>query len=306
MENLRVRTWHSIGTDVKEASSIDEVLRVSNLDYEVIKRPVFYQDHFGMSQIPDRFLTLRNDGSKIYDVVSNRFEIIQNQEAFDFVNYMGNDLIFEKAGETPTGMVYVIASLPKMNILGDEFTPFVILRNGFTGRTNVTAAICPLRIVCENQFNFSFKETNNTVSIRHTANAKNKLEEAKEVLKLSADYMQRLNDMANEYANIKISEFELHKFMNLAFPLDGIEELSTRKRNSLEEKRTDFRNAYLQDDNQNFRGTAWGLINAYTDLLTHQKARGKEETKHESKFQKVTFDTPMNNVLEFIKAVKVA
>ena len=175
---MRTATWERIGTNVEKCNNMEQVLQMSGLDYEVTKEPVFLDIGDGTA-VPNRFATVNSHG-KIYDVVSDKFEVIQNRDAFDFVNYMGADLTFEKAGETASGMVYIIAKLPKVNILGDAFTPYVIFRNGFSGKYKITAAICPLRIVCQNQFNISFKETNNTVTIRHVANANAKLEEARE------------------------------------------------------------------------------------------------------------------------------
>ena len=90
-------------------------------------------------------------------------------------------------------MVYIIGKLPEVDILGDTFTPHVIFRNGFSGKVKISAAICPLRIVCQNQFNFAFQDTQNSVAIRHVQNAGVKLQEAREVLRVSADFMAELN-----------------------------------------------------------------------------------------------------------------
>lgn len=174
MEN-RVSSWERIGSDVTECKNMEQVLKKSGLDYEVTKEPVFLDVDKGIL-VPNRFATVNSNG-KIYDVVSDKFEVIQNRDAFDFVNYMGADLTFEKAGETAGGMVYIIGRLPDVDILGDAFTPHVIFRNGFSGKYKITAAICPLRVVCQNQFNVAFKEAANTVTIRHVANANAKLQE---------------------------------------------------------------------------------------------------------------------------------
>lgn len=307
---MRKATWSNIGVDVKTAKNMDEVLRLSNLDYDVVTKPVWFTDEQTGRQIliPNKQATVRANDNHTYGVVSDSYNIVQNRDAFSFVDYMGNesDLEYERAGETYWGMVYIIAKLPNVNILGDAFTPHVIFRNSFQGGTKITAAICPLRIVCQNQFNFSFKNTDNTVAIKHTINAQSKLEEAKIVLKQSADYMADLNRMAEKFAGIKITEFELHRFLNIAFPLDGIEELSNCKRTRLETAKQTFKNAYLSEDNQNFKGTAWGLINAYTDLMTHQKAKGKEKTKEQTNFNRITFQKPMNNIIDMIRQAKTA
>ena len=301
---MREATWSKIGSDVTKCTTLEAVLNTAGLDYEVEKRPILVQ--YGPDQIeviPNKFATTRVTDNHVYGVVSDRFEMIQNADAFDFVNYMNDEVIFEKAGETKSGMVWIIAKLPDVDILGDKFTPHVIFRNGFTGDYQITAAICPLRHVCKNQFNFAFGHTNNTVTIKHLSNAIGKLAEAKEVLKTSADYMVELNNLAQQYANLPISEFGLERFLRELFPIP--EEASTIARNNMLKAREDFKIAHLAEDNRNFKGTGWGLINAYTDYITHKAPRGKAETRDEGKFVAVTFGQPMNKVLSIIDNVAI-
>lgn len=298
----RTATWNGIGCDVTQCSNMEQVLKTSGLNYIVEKEPVFLDLNNGVV-VPNRYATVNSNG-KIYDVVSDKFEVIQNQDAFDFVNYMGTDITFEKAGETAGGMVYIIAKLPDVDILGDTFTPHVIFRNGFSGKYKITAAICPLRVVCQNQFNVSFKETGNTVTIRHVANANAKLQEAREVLKKSADFMDVLNRRAQILASTKLSPRMLDNVLDNLFPIEGLEDMNAFKRNRIVTARDAFMAAYESDDNQNFKGTAWGIVNAYTDYITHKEASGQIQTRDEGKFVKVTFGTPsVNHIIDVVKTV---
>lgn len=299
----RTTTWHAIGKTVDQCKDLNGVLKASGLDYTVEKHPVFAQINGKTIEVPNRFVTARDTDGHTYDVVSDKFEIIQNRDAFDFVNYMGDELQFQKAGETENGMVYIIGALPQVSILGDAFTPHVIFRNGFTGKVKITAAICPLRLVCQNQFNFAFREAQNTVTIRHVQNAKAKLEEAREVLKLSADYMSALNDMAEHFAGIKVTGDRLERVVEYLFPIPEGDSVNPFKRKNLEDQRAAFIKAHNADDNGNFRGTAWGLINAYTDYVTHKEPAGKREDRFEGKFVNTTFKIAMNPIVEAIEAV---
>lgn len=307
---IRTSTWSKIGKDVSECKDMEQVLAASGLDYTVEKRPVFMMangdgmpEQTGWQTLHNRFATVRTSDNHAYDVVSDKFEIIQNREAFDFVNYMGDDLTFEKAGETANGMVYIIGKLPEVSILGDAFTPYVLFRNGFNGKTKITAAISPLRIVCQNQFNFAFKNASNAITIRHVRNAEAKLEEARETLKMTADYMQEINLLAEHFATIKISDNQLERVVKYLFPIPERGDVNPFKRKNLEEQRSAFLAAHRQDDNANFRGTAWGLINAYTDYVTHKEPAGKRDDRYEGKFVTTTFKVNMNPILGAIESV---
>lgn len=303
---MRTSTWTNIGKDVTACRDMEQVLEMSGLDYTVEKRPIFtypdIEDDGTRMVIPNRFITTRRQDGHTYDVVSDKFEIIQNRDAFDFVKYMGDELLFEKAGETQSGMVFVIGKLPEVDILGDKFTPHVIFRNGFSGKVKITAAICPLRIICQNQFNFAFKNTANTVQIRHVGNAEAKLEEAKEVLRLSADYMAELNTMAEHFAAMRLDRARMERITNYLFPMPT-EDMNPFKRKSLEDARARFISAHDAEDNRNFRGTAWGMVNAYTDYLTHKEPAGKRDDRFEGKFVNTTFKVSMNPILQAIETV---
>lgn len=300
----RTTTWANIGKSVEECKNVEQVLKASGLDYEVEKRQVFMMNPDGeMIKIPNRFTTVRKSDNHSYDIVSDKYEIIQNRDAFDFVNYMGDELQFEKAGETESGMVYIIGKLPEVNILGDKFIPHVLFRNGFDGKTKITAAICPLRFVCQNQFNFAFKNTQNATTIRHVTNAESKLLEARETLRLSADYMGELTKMAEHFATMKLGEGAVEKVAKYLFPLPEDLAINPMKRRTMEENRAKFIAAHAQPDNANFKGTAWGLINAYTDFITHKEPAGKRDDRFEGKFVNTTFKVSMNPILDAIEVV---
>lgn len=300
----RLSTWENLGTAIKPKSDIISALKQTGLDYNVDFEPVFIdpEDNGNLTSIPNRFATVRDDGH-IYDIVSDKFKIVQNRDAFSFVDYISNDLILNKAGETASGMVYIIGQLPDMDILGDKFTPHLIFRNGFTGKVKISAAICPLRVVCQNQFNFAFKDTSNSITIRHVGDIDSKLEDARNVMKLTSDYMVRLNETAEQYAGVHMTKAEFERVVELMFPSKPDMNPFAKKR--LEDQKTRFVDAYNADDNSNFRGNAWGIINAYTDFITHNPPMGNTETKEENKFIVTAFNPAfMNKILTMIQSVK--
>lgn len=300
----RTSTWSNIGKSVESCKNMEQVMKAAHLDYNVGLKPVFAGINETKQQVPNRFVTFRESDGHMYDIVSDKYRVVQNSEAFDFVNFMNSDITYEKAGETESGMVYIIAKLPSVNILGDEFTPHAIFRNGFGGKIKITAAICPLRIVCENQFNFAFKNTQNSITVRHVGNASAKLEEAKHVLKMSADYMDELNRQAQIYAGTKMDPAQIERVVNWLFPVPAEEvDMNSFARFQLQTAKDKFITAYNADDNYNFRGSAWGIINAYADYITHKEPMGNKSSKEENKFITTVFHPAlMNKILDLVRA----
>ena len=302
----RTTTWSCVGRDVSECTGYAEVLSASGLDYTVEKVPLTLMDG---TPVEGRYMTARrtaDGGWRTYDVVSDQYQVVQNSEAFAFVDYMG-DVRFEKAGETESGMSYVIAALPEVTVLGDAFVPHVIFRNGFGGNVTVQAAICPLRMVCQNQFAVAFREAGNTVRIRHVANAESKLLEASEVLRANAEYMGLLQSKAEGLARTKVTDSQRRAVVGALFPMGGGDpsEVNSYRRFKVMNARAEFAHAYDAPDNANFTGTAWGVVNAYSDYVTHLIPGGKKSGRFENRMMATTFRPQVNRALEVLRGLQM-
>lgn len=294
----REATWNKVGTDIREANSVKEALQISGLDYEVVKAPIYLSNGH---RIKDQFATKKKGTDEVFGIVGKDYTIVQNEEAFSFVDgIISEGLTFVKAGET-SYMNYIIASLPEQYILDDKFKPYIIFQNSHAGATTLKAAICPLRIICQNQFTMAFRNSENKISIRHSSSIHEKMDEAQHILQFNAEYMDSFNKMANKMAANKIGDEKALGIIDKYFLVD--DNASTRKVNSNEEKKTILLNAYNAEDNQNFRGTQWGLINAFSDYITHIDPARKTDKSSVSKFVNVTFNNGlMNNFIDLINA----
>lgn len=293
----REATWNKIGTDIREANSVKEALQISGLDYEVVKAPIYLSNGY---RIKDQFATKKKGTDEVFGIVGKDYTIVQNEEAFSFVDgIISEGLTFVKAGET-SYMNYIIASLPEQYILDDKFKPYIIFQNSHAGATTLKAAICPLRIICQNQFTMAFRNSENKISIRHSSSIHEKMDEAQHILQFNAEYMDSFNKMANEMAANKIGDEKALDIIDKYFLVD--DNASTRKVNSNEEKKVILLNAYNAEDNQNFRGTQWGLINAFSDYITHLDPARKTNKSNISKFVNVTFNNGlMNNFIGMVQ-----
>jgi phage/plasmid-like protein (TIGR03299 family) len=189
-------------------------------------------------------------------------------------HYIGGDSVgfeYVKAGQTQGGLVYIIARIPKVTILGDAITPYIIFQNSHDGMNSIKATICPLRIVCQNQFNVAFKQSPNTVRIIHSSQMDSKILTAREMMKDVATYMNTFEESAETLATKKISYNEVIQIYNDVFKYDPAK-MSNRQLQNFEEARSDFLACYNNDDNQNFIGTAWGVMNGAADYLTHHRS----------------------------------
>lgn len=288
--NIRTATWEAVGSNISAATSVEEALKISGLDYIVEKVPVFLEDG---TPIPGAFCTKKEGTNDTFGVVGSQFEIIQNQEAPSFVdNLVSEGLTFVKAGENHK-MLYLIGKLPSIEVLGDEVTPYLIFQNSHNGSTTLKATIAPLRIVCQNQFNLTFRKAVNKISLRHTKSIKGRLHTAQQVLLQNTEYPSEFQKQALGLAQEKVSKKQVDTLLDGIFEIKP--EFNPTQVRRMEEKRDRFLSAYQADDNQNFLGTKWGLINAYTDFVTHKPLRKETPQALENHFIKTTLKGSIND-----------
>lgn len=298
----RTNTWARIGTDVSIATTIDDVLEMANLNYTVKSEPIYLGNGI---EIPNKVANV-DDRGNIKGVVGPDYEICQNRDAFAFVNNISDRLTFVKAGETHWGMVYVIAKLDDVNVLGDKMTPYIILQNSHNGGTTLKATICPLRIVCQNQFAMSFKNSSNTVRLLHTSKIHQRMHEAQELLADVSHYMQEFILSAEELAMLKIdykmANRIIEKFFEKALTAKSTERQITTVANKVNELQTIYQNT-VNTDLANFKNTGWGLVNAFSDYITHKTPGRITEYSDESRFYTATFDTKLiQQFINFMRA----
>lgn len=288
--NIRTATWEAVGSNISAATSVEEALKISGLDYIVEKVPVFLENG---TPIPGAFCTKKEGTNDTFGVVGSQFEIIQNQEALSFVdNLVSEGLTFVKAGENHK-MLYLIGKLPSIEVLGDEVTPYLIFQNSHNGSTTLKATIAPLRIVCQNQFNLTFRKAVNKISLRHTKSIKGRLHTAQQVLLQNTEYLSEFQKQALGLAQEKVSKKQVDTLLDGIFEIKP--EFNPTQVRRMEEKRDRFLSAYQADDNQNFLGTKWGLINAYTDFVTHKPLRKETPQALENHFIKTTLKGSIND-----------
>ncbi len=294
-------TFANIGTDVSKAKSLDEALYISGLDYDVISTDKYAYINDKKIKLPTKAV-MRSTDYHFYADVSETYSVAQNKDIFQILEPIFDDITIRKMGETQSGMVYALASLETMSILGDIYEPYLCIQSSHNGRYSLAATICPLRIVCQNQFNIAFRESPNTIKARHTDKSIAKFDEKLDILLAVSYYMKELNKQAEKWATQKVSNAQIVQILDELFPMD--KEMKDYQLERVEEQKILLTKAYQADDNANFRNTMWGMINAYSDFITHKPQYRTTDTATENNFVAVTFDPKaMMNFINLLSRV---
>lgn len=267
MMYTREKPWHGLGTRVEEAPTSTDALRLSGLDWSVEQRDVL--DSVDGCIIPGYKANVRDSDGKVLGIVGSRYKVVQNAEAFAFTDSLiGGEVHYETAGSLLGGKkVWLLAKLPDTEICGDKTEPYMAFTNTHDGTGAVRVCMTPVRVVCNNTLNLALNTAKRAWSVHHTGNIAAKLEEARQCLDLASRYMNDLAVEAERLANITVSDERLRKILDELFP--AADDMSDRQKNHVQKLKDEYMVCWYAPDLLKFRGTAWGAINAVSDMVTH-------------------------------------
>lgn len=293
----RTTMWENIGVKAS-TNDFDILMKEADLDYTAVSRELYAGPTESPILIPDRKVIVREDTNQVFGIISDRYQICQNKDALDFVKYI-DDIELLKAGQIG-GTVYMIAQLPEVNILDDSIRPHLIFQNSHDGSSSIKATICMLRIVCQNQFVSTFKDSPATIKISHLGDISEKLVIARDTLSSVNNYVRNFEDTAGELVKAKLTPIRFNKIIEKFFATSA--EYSDRRNQRIEEDRELFISALNADDNANFVKTKWGAVNAFSDFITHYEPSRKSEGWQENRFMWYLNPAVMDQFIEFVKA----
>jgi phage/plasmid-like protein (TIGR03299 family) len=306
--SVKEKPWHGLGLIVQDYPSSSEAIKFAGLDYTVEKRKLFTFDSENNNgndntdiiipeiEVPNYFATVRKDNEAVLGVVGKDYEIVQNRDAFSFFDaiVVGDGIQYETAGALGKGeRIFITAKLPDYIKVGqdDLIEQYLFLTTSHDGLGSITAAFTPIRIVCNNTLNAAIKNCSNAIKIRHTANAKERLEQAHKVIGISNKLSAYLEGAFNQWAKVRITDNQVKKLIQLAMVpnkevLENIQtgkddELSTVFKNVCENVFTYAMESPTQQT-ETTKGNLFGAYNAVTGYFQNVRNYKDGEAKLKS------------------------
>ena len=266
IENGRFVPWHGLGTPVEEAPNSEQALILAGLDWEVIQKSISTDTGI----IPNYKANVRSDTNEVLGVVTDRYAVVQNKEAFDFTDALiaDNDVRYETAGSLRNGKtIWLLAKLPERKILDDTFDPYICFSNTHDGTGAIRVCMTPIRVVCANTLNLALSDAHRSWSVRHIGDMNAKLSEAQDTLLRANSYMNVLDKEANILVNASISNAQVNEILDELFVLPA--DASQRLINNANLAKQDIKVRMQASDIKKYAGTKYALINAVTDFVGH-------------------------------------
>lgn len=245
----------------KKITSAEGALEAIDANFSVSKIGMITENGI---DVPNNFAIIRNDVNKVLGVVGNRYEPVQNSDSFAIMDVLSEHFnasysygsIFRDGG-----LIVLQASIGEYEVRkGDVISTNLTMVNSHDGTTPMSLYFTPIRLFCKNQLRASFKTATNKVTIRHTASAGARLEEAMRIYGLGIEYFDIFKDRAKTLAN-KIMDAEMvKKFLD--------EFVGDSDRSNIKERRETVERLY-HTGKGNGKGSLWDMYNAVTEYTDH-------------------------------------
>ena len=279
--------WHGLGHHVANAPTVDKMIELAEIDWEVEKRPLMaptsrneddvWEDY---SSPVERFFSLtRKSDDRHLDVVGAHYTPVQNREAFEFFTEFveKGGATMETAGSLSGGRyVWGLANLNAgFKLKGnDQVDGYLLVAKPHQQGKAFLMKTTAVRVVCKNTLAMALQGGGAEFRMVHRSEFDEAMmEKAKETMGIARDTMSDFGVAARKLKALKMTRDDAVRILQPVYqPQMPIEEL-------LEDVDTNAsaRMKQLLDINERAPGadptTAWGVLNAVTYYADHIASR---------------------------------
>ncbi len=289
---VRETPWHGLGTRVIEAPGSEEALELAGLNWKVRQEPIYTDNNL---LIPGYKANVRDLDDKVLGVVTDRYKVVQNDEAFAFTDgLLGEGVRYETAGALLDGRkVWILARMPREFIInGEQISPYLVFSNTHDGSGAIKVAVTPIRVVCNNTLNLALSTAKRSWSMVHTGDVQGKMEEAKQTLFMAEKYMSRLGREFETLRKIELTDRQVMDYIKLLLPYEN-EDNSLHVRN-INRLREDMQKRYFDaPDLKDVGNNAYRFVNAVSDFATHSEPIRRTKNFKENLFSRTVEGNPL-------------
>lgn len=274
--------WHGLGTELNIPPSTEEALVQAGLDWQVHKSETYVIN--GETKPTGYHCTYRYDKNGEFlplGNVSERYEVLQNLEAFQPFDevLLEKGYTYETAGALGNGeKIWILAKRPNVDSINkDELQSYMLLYNSHDGSSGIVIRPTVVRVVCQNTLDFSLDSKGTKLTIKHTANARERLDDFTQVLQANEGDIDTAITIMRDFYITKLNESQVVEYFESVFPAIkyrnalSINPLTGRKAPNFSKPQFErLMHNYTYGKGNNGR-TMYDAYNAVTEYVDHCK-----------------------------------
>jgi phage/plasmid-like protein (TIGR03299 family) len=278
--------WHGLGQSLSANAPIDVWQREAGLDWQAVVSPVMYwpDGSAAPKTVVGRNVIFRNDTQQALGVVTDRYRIHQPNEILAFFDTLVRSAGFslEVAGAISGGKrIWALANVNREAcVLGDDAVRgYLLLSTSFDGSTATIGQFTSVRVVCNNTLSMADRENApSRVSLTHGARFDASL--MRDKLGIIVGGFDGMMDNYRKLARQDVNSAFVKSFLSELFP-PTLQIAKVPGKLVKQEVYADsraykkvlelFDGAGIGSDLPGVSGTRWGLLNAVTQFIDHER-----------------------------------
>lgn len=285
--------WHGLGNELTPQQPIEVWAEQSGMSFQILETPVrFMAESAGplgsIKTFADQKVLYRSDTQDALSVVSNRYQVVQPSEVLEFYRDLtqiaGYEL--ETAGVLKGGKKFwALARTGQSSALkgNDLVQGFLLLATSCDGTLATTATPTTVRVVCNNTLTIAVNGAVSAIKVPH--NTRFDAQAVKQQLGIAVSqwdgFMYRMRTLAErKVKNHEAMAYFLHVLCEVDPNSSDLSNLTNER--ALAKVQSLYDGQGRGSELEAAKGTAWGLLNAVTEYVDHERRARSPEYRLDS------------------------
>ena len=290
--------WHQLGNELPPKQTIDTWARQAGMDWSICESPVRYLAETSgalgaIKSFEDQKVLYRSDTQEALSVVGHRYQVVQPRDVLEFYRDLTelSGFELETAGVLKAGRKFwALARTGKQARLKgtDVVNGYLLLATSCDGSLATTATPTTIRVVCSNTLNLALNGASCAVKVPHRTSF-----DAQAVKKQLGIAVSQWDSFMYRMKILSERRVKSHEAMNYFMkviceaaqpaPYSGADKApSLSNERALAKVQEIFDGRGRGAELAAAKGTAWGLLNAVTEFVDHERRARSQEYRLDS------------------------
>ena len=282
--------WHGLGNQLSANQSIEVWAQQSGINFEIKETPVrFMTESVGslgaIMSFPEQKVLYRSDTKGALSVVSNRYQVVQPREILEFYRDLTEISGFEleTAGVLKGGRkVWALARTNQSATLkgNDTVNGYILLATACDGTLATTAQFTSIRVACNNTLTIALANGTGAVKVPH--NTSFDAQAVKQKLGISVSSFDSFMYQMKILSERKVKNHEAMNYFLRVFNDQSNPSATLTNERAMIKVQALFDGNGKGADLASSKGTAFGLLNAVTEFVDHERRARSVDHRLES------------------------
>jgi len=283
--------WHGLGNALSPCQPLAIWAVQAGMNFRILETPVRYLSESAgnlgaIMTYPEQKVLYRSDTKTALSVVSSRYQVVQPAEILEFYRDLTEVSGFEleTAGVLKEGRkVWALARTGQSTLLkgGDAVNAYLLLATACDGTLATTAQFTSIRVVCNNTLAVALGEQAVSVKVPHNTVFDPQAVKAQLGVSVSSwdAFMYRMKVLSErKVKSHEAMNYFLRVFSDPASPVSS----GTTNERAIKKVQTLFDGHGHGAEMVSAKDTAWGLLNAVTEFVDHQRRARSQDYRLDS------------------------